>query len=144
MIHNISYRVFVYGTENEDRVREALKFLFPLSNPHKEIIEGYFKNPVLILHQKIVKKREIKDFIIILNKLDSSTKKRILNELFRKMDDKGNLFLRFGKQQAFLGKLKLVEHGDSIHVKMKIAAYPARRERAEEVVKEIFGGNDVL
>ena len=48
MIHNISYRVFVYGTENEEKVKEAVKTLFPNSHPETDTTEGYFKNPVLI------------------------------------------------------------------------------------------------
>lgn len=139
MIHNISYRVFVYGTENEEKVREAVKTLFPNSHPQVEATEGYFKNPVLILRDKIGKKRETKDFIKILQNLDSSTKKRILNELDIKMDEKGNLFLRFDKQRAYLGDLKIIEHGDAIHVKIKIAAYPAKKEKAMELAREIFG-----
>ncbi|WP_414469182.1 RNA-binding protein [Methanobacterium sp. ACI-7] len=139
MIHNISYRVFVYGTENEEKVREAIKTLFPNSHPETETTEGYFKNKVLILHDKITKKREIKDFIKVLNQLDSSAKKRVINELNNKMDDKGNLFLRFDKQRAYLGDLKIIEHGDAVHVKIKIAAYPAKKERAMELAKEIFG-----
>ncbi|MGB9938125.1 MAG: RNA-binding protein [Methanobacterium sp.] len=139
MIHNISYRVFVYGTENEEKVREAIKTLFPNSHPETEQIEGYFKNPVLILHDKITRKGEIKDFLKILDQLDSSAKKRIINELNNKMDDKGNLFLRFDKQRAYRGDLKVIEHGDAIHVKTKIAAYPAKKEKAMELAKEIFG-----
>jgi RNA binding exosome subunit len=139
MIHNISYRVFVYGTENEEKVREAIKTLFPNSHPQTETIEGYFKNPVLILHDKLRKKRETKEFIKILQNLDSSTKKRVLNELNNKMDEKGNLFLRFDKQRAYLGDLKIIEHGDAVHVKIKIAAYPAKKEKAMELAKEIFG-----
>jgi RNA binding exosome subunit len=139
MIHNISYRVFVYGTENEEKVREAIKTLFPNSHPQTETIEGYFKNPVLILHDKLSKKRETKEFIKILQNLDSSTKKRVLNELNNKMDDKGNLFLRFDKQRAYQGDLKIIEHGDAVHVKIKIAAYPAKKEKAMELAKEIFG-----
>jgi len=139
MIHNISYRVFVYGTENEEKVREAIQTLFPNSHPQIETIEGYFKNPVLILHDKIGKKREIRDFMKILETLNSSTKKRVLNELNNKMDDKGNLFLRFDKQRAYLGDLKIIEHGDAVHVKIKIAAYPAKKENAIEGAKEIFG-----
>lgn len=139
MIHNISYRVFVYGTENEEKVREAVKTLFPNSHPQVEATEGYFKNPVLILHDKIGKKRETKDFIKILQNLDSSTKMRILNELDKKMDEKGNLFLRFDKQRAYLGDLKIIEHGDAVHVKIKIAAYPAKKEKAMELAREIFG-----
>lgn len=139
MIHNISYRVFVYGTENEEKVREAIKTLFPNSHPQTENIEGYFKNPVLILHDKLGKKRETREFIKILQNLDSSTKKRVLNELNNKMDDKGNLFLRFDKQRAYRGDLKIIEHGDAVHVKIKIAAYPAKKEKAMELAKEIFG-----
>ncbi|BDZ70786.1 hypothetical protein GCM10025861_13030 [Methanobacterium petrolearium] len=54
------------------------------------------------------------------------------------MDDKGNLFLRFDKQCAYLGDLKMVEHGDALHLKLKIAAYPARKEIALEVAQKIF------
>jgi RNA binding exosome subunit len=131
--------VFVYGTENEEKVREAIKTLFPNSHPQTDTIEGYFKNPVLILHDKIGKKRETKEFIKILQNLDSSTKKRVLNELNNKMDEKGNLFLRFDKQRAYLGDLKIIEHGDAVHVKIKIAAYPAKKEKAMELAREIFG-----
>ena len=140
MIHNISYRVFVYGTENEEKVREAIKNLFPNSHPQKEIIEGYFKNPVLLLHDKVEKKREIKDFIKILENLDLYTKKRVINELYKKMDERGNLFLRFDKQRAYLGDFKIIEHGDAVHVKIKVAAYPAKKEKAMEVAMKIFGG----
>ena len=140
MIHNISYRVFVYGTENEEKVIEAIKTLFPNSHPQKEIIEGYFKNPVLLLHDKIDKNRFIKDFIKILENLDPSTKKRVINELNKKMDEKGNLFLRFDKQRAYQGNFKIIEHGDAVHVKIKIAAYPAKKENAMKEAMKIFGG----
>ena len=139
MIHNISYRVFVYGTENDEKVKEAIQTLFPNSHPQTDTTEGYFKNPVLILHDKITRKREIKEFVQILEQIDSSSKKQLLNQLENKMDERGNLFLRFDKQRAYLGDLKIIEHGDAIHVKINIAAYPAKKERAIELAKDIFG-----
>ena len=139
MIHNISYRTFVYGTENEEKVRKAVKTLFPNSSPQQEYIEGYYQNPVLILHDKIEKKREIKDFIVKMEHLPSSYRNKILDDLDRKMDDKGNLFLRFDKQKAYLDELEVVEHGDSIHVKIKIAAYPARKEQAMKIARKLWG-----
>ncbi len=138
MIHNISYRAFVYGTENEEKVKKAVETLFPNSSPLEEYTEGYYKNPVLILHHKIEKKREIKDFIQTLKDLPSPDKDKIRSDLDRKMDDKGNLFLRFDKQKAYLDELKVVEHGDSIHVKIKIAAYPARKENAMKLAKKLW------
>jgi len=138
MIHNLSYRVFVYGTENEEKVREAISNLLPSAPIEKEITEGYHHNTVVILQGKITKKREIKDFLEKLGTLKPSAKKRILRELENRMDERGNLFLRFDKQRAYLGDLKVVEHGDAIHLKLKIAAYPARKEEALKVARQIF------
>lgn len=138
MIHNLSYRAFVYGTENEEKVREAISNLLPSAHIEKEITEGYHHNTVVILQGKITKKREIKDFLEKLGTLKPSAKKRILRELENRMDERGNLFLRFDKQRAYLGDLKIVEHGDAIHLKLKIAAYPARKEEALKVARQIF------
>ena len=133
MIHNISYRVFVYGTESKEKVLESIKTLFPNSSPQCESTEGYYKNPVLILHNKIEKKKDIKDFVAKLSSMNDPAKKRIISQLEDKMDDNGNLFLRFDKQRAYLGDLKVVEHGDSIHIKVRIAAYPAKKKVAFEI-----------
>ncbi|CDG64652.1 MAG: RNA-binding protein [Methanobacterium sp.] len=138
MIHNLSYRAFVYGTENEEKVREAISNLLPSAPIEKEIIEGYYHNPVVILQGKITKKREIKIFLEKLSTLKPSAKKRILRELENRIDERGNFFLRFDKQRAYLGDLKVVEHGDAIHLKLKIAAYPARKEEALKVARQIF------
>jgi RNA binding exosome subunit len=139
MIHNLSYRAFVYGTENEEKVREAIHTLLPMAHPEKEIIEGYYNNPVLILHGKISKNNEVKVLQEKLQNLSPNDKKKIQKELHDRMDSKCNLFLRFDKQRAFLGDLKLVEHGDALHLKLKIAAYPAKKEEAIKVARQIFG-----
>lgn len=139
MIHNLSYRTFVYGTENKEKVKKAIQTLFPSSQPQETLTEGYYKNPVLILHHKIQKKSQIKDFIKILQEMRYPDKKRVLRDLDNKMDSKGNLFLRFDKQRAYLGQLKIAEHGDSIHVKIKMAAYPAKKEPALKLARELWG-----
>ena len=138
MIHNISYRAFVYGTENKEKVLESIKTLFPNSSPQCESTEGYYKNPVLILSSKIDNKNEIKDFVKKISTLKGPAKKKALHQLENKMDDFGNLFLRFDKQRAYLGDLKIVEHGDSIHLKIKIAAYPAKKKVALEIARKLF------
>ena len=138
MIHNISYRAFVYGTENGEKVLNSIKTLFPNSSPQCEATEGYYKNSVLILYNKIDKKREIKDFVEKLSTMNDPARKRILNRLEDKMDDDGNLYLRFDKQRAYLSDLKVVEHGDSIHLKIKIAAYPAKKKVAIEIARKLF------
>lgn len=77
MIHNISYRAFVYGTENKEKVLQSIKTLFPNSSPQCESTEGYYNNPVLILSNKIDEKNEIKDFVKKISTLKDPAKKKL-------------------------------------------------------------------
>lgn len=137
MIHNISYRTFVYTTEDEDKVTDAISYLFFNSLPEATIDEDHFNNEILVLSDKITKKRSIRDFIDFLNEnLSDEDKQTIKDELSRRIDDKGNLFLRFDKQEAVDENLKLTYSGNAIHTKIKIASYPSNKENAIKVAKE--------
>ncbi|MCI5867350.1 MAG: RNA-binding domain-containing protein [Methanosphaera sp.] len=137
MIHNISYRTFVYTTEDEDKVTDAISYLFFNSLPEATIDEDHFNNEILVLSDKITKKRSIREFIDFLNEnLSDADKETIKDELSRRIDDKGNLFLRFDKQEAVDENLKLTYSGNAIHTKIKIASYPSNKENAIKVAKE--------
>ena len=58
-----------------------------------------------------------------------------------KMDEKGNLFLRLSKEKALGEEWEILDGGDSIHLKIKIAAYPAKKEVAIKKISEIFPDN---
>lgn len=139
MIHNISYRTFVYSTEEEENVVKSLNYIFSEPSPVKTITEDHFGNKIFILSEKISKKRFTKDIVKFLNDNLSNDDKNIINdELSRRMDDKGNLFLRFDKQDAFDENLKLTYDGDAIHMRIKIASYPVSKKNAIIVAKKIF------
>ncbi|RAP49732.1 MAG: exosome protein [Methanosphaera sp. SHI613] len=139
MIHNISYRTFVYSTEDEENVTKSISYLFSQPSPVKTITEDHFGNRITILSEKISKKRFTKDIIKFLNEnLSEEDKCIIKDELSRRMDDKGNLFLRFDKQEAYDETLKLTYTGDAIHMRIKIASYPVSKENALAVAKDMF------
>ena len=54
------------------------------------------------------------------------------------MDEKGNLFLRLSKEKALDEEWEILDGGDSIHLKIKIAAYPAKKEVAIKKISEVF------
>lgn len=139
MIHNISYRTFVYGTEDEEKVMTAIGYLFSNSLPEKSISEDHFGNKIIVLTDKITKKRTNKEIIAFLNdNLSQEDKNIIKEELNRRMDEKGNLFLRFDKQLAYEQILKLTHSGDAIHLRIKIASYPVSKENATKVARKLF------
>lgn len=117
----------------------AIGYLFSNSLPEKSISEDHFGNKIIVLTDKITKKRTNRDIIAFLNDTLSQEDKNIIKEeLSRRMDEKGNLFLRFDKQLAYEQILKLTRSGNAIHVRIKIASYPVSKENAIKVAQKLF------
>lgn len=142
MIHNIRYRVFIYENEDKDEVLEALLNILPTAEPEVEEVEGLLEEKMLILTGTISKKRETKEFLnTLIEFIGEEQLVKLYNDLDRKMDEKGNLFLRLSKEKALEEEWEILDGGDSIHLKIKIAAYPAKKEVAIKKIAEIFPEN---
>ena len=134
MIHNIKFRAFVYKNESVDEISQAILNLLPEAEIEAEEAEGLLEDKILILTGVVSKKRYTKDFF---NKLLQSTDlEKLNNDLEQKMDEKGNWFLRFDKNDALDEKLTVLYKGDSIHLKVKIAEFPAKKQIAVDKVRE--------
>ena len=87
-------------------------------------------------------KRETKEFLnTLIESIGEDQLVKLYNDLDRKMDEKGNLFLRLSKEKALEEEWEILDGGDSIHLKIKIAAYPAKKEVAIKKISEIFPEN---
>lgn len=136
MIHNIRFREFVYEDEDLDELKQAILNIFPDAEVEIEEAEGLTENKILILTGVLNKKRDTKDFFNKLLALDSEVLDKLINDLDKKVDENGNLFLRLSKEDAIDEKITILDSGDSIHLKIKIAAYPAKKEVAIKNLKE--------
>lgn len=141
MIHNIRFREFVYESENLDELTQAIYNIFPDAEIESEDAEGLMEDKIIILSGVVDKKRQTKAFFNLLLELDQNQLDKLNNDLERKVDDKGNLFLRLSKEDAVDEKITIVDSGDSIHLKVKIAAYPAKKEIAIKKVREAIENN---
>ncbi len=61
---------------------------------------------------------------------------------WKRVDDDCTLYIRFNKQEAYLGKLMTTTKSDSILVRIKIKAYPARADKAIQVALSLLGEGD--
>ena len=134
MIHNIKFRAFVYENESIDEITQSILNILPEADIEAEEAEGLLEDKIIILSGVVSKKRYTKTFFKTL--MDSVDLEKLNDDLERKIDEKGNWFLRFDKADAIDEKLTVKDSGDSIHLKIKIAAYPARKEIAVEKVRE--------
>ena len=139
MIHNIKFRAFVYENESIDDISQAILNILPEAEIEAEEAEGLLEDRIIILSGIVSKKRYTKTFFNTL--LESVDLDKLNNDLERKMDDKGNWFLRFDKTDALDEKWTVLDKGDAIHLKVKIAAFPAKKEIAVEKVREAIQGD---
>ena len=121
-ISSAEVSVFSYSTEDEAKVRRAMLNILP-----KELGEGVsFSSQALRGHYKdriIVLKAELKSGAWafahhLMAHLSPVDRRRLLDELDRRMDRSGNLYLRLNKQEAFLGHIEIGE-SDPIWIKLK-------------------------
>ena len=134
MIHNIKFRAFVYEDESADEISQAILNILPEAEIEAEDAEGMLEDKIIILSGTVSKRRYTKTFFNTL--LEWTDLDKLNDDLERKIDDKGNWFLRFDKKDALDEKWTILDSGDSIHLKIKIAAYPAKKEIAVEKIRE--------
>lgn len=134
MIHNIKFRAFVYENEDVDEISQAILNILPEAEIEAEEAEGILEDKIIILSGTVSKKRYTKTFFNTL--LNWTDLEKLNDDLERKMDEKGNWFLRFDKEDALDEKWTILDSGDSIHLKIKIAAYPAKKQIAVDKVRE--------
>ncbi len=130
MFHHMHFRTISHATEDLAKVEKAFEFITGRNDFSITKATGYHGNEIIILELEISGKREIREFWRRM-KMYGITEEivAILPEI---VDDEGNLYVRFDKQEAYLGNVALAYHGDVIAMKGKIESYPAKKDKAME------------
>lgn len=118
----IDVRVFSHATEDQTKVETATKNLFPPELTEelvfqKNALSGHHSNPIIMLTAQLKDRKLLPSALQKLGASLSALDKEQLNEEIKLHLEKGNLYLRFDKQAAFMGQPKLAQN-DPIHVKV--------------------------
>ncbi|MFZ3383032.1 MAG: RNA-binding domain-containing protein [Candidatus Methanoperedens sp.] len=137
-IHYITFRASVHATESDDRVKTALSLFLFNSKINETQTEGHFGNPITLL-QGQVRGKDYKRFIDLLkSSLPEYELEKLRNERCERIDEECCLHIRFDKQAAFEGKIRLATTADTITAKIKLKAYPANYENAIVAAEALF------
>ncbi len=141
--HHIRLNTFVHATEDEDKVLEAIKTFIPDGIDDEDILfrvdetTGFFGNPIKVINVEIKRSKAVKMFLKHFKEiLDENAKEYILKNLDEKVDEEGTLYVRFNKQKAYLGNVEIDEGADVIQLKIKVKAFPMRKETVVKAVRE--------
>jgi len=141
----LNLRVRTFALEGEaEKVAEAFERFLPaktevlVEDLDPETDGGVFTHPLKSVTAKITQPKVCKDFLMkAFSSLTDSEKSKVVRELPHRVDDKCNFYLRFSKADFIDGRLKISEL-DAVQFKVKVAAYPAKKEIAVKVLKEFL------
>ncbi len=118
----IDIRVFSHATEDPDKVQTAVRNLLPAELAQTLIFEktsctGHHGNLIILFTSKLTDKKLLPKTLEKFGQELGALDKEQLNREIKLHLEKGNLYLRFDKQSAFLGALKFSQN-DPIHIKI--------------------------
>ena len=136
LVREVEVSAFSHATEDEDKVEKAMKNLLPEENRDlwltRRTLKGYHGDPITIVTGKIRTKKGATGVLRrVVQELSSLDQQRILDELEERLDDGGNLHIRLDKQNAYLGKARLLET-DPVKMKFRLRL-PHGKDRSEYV-----------
>ncbi|ASJ09970.1 hypothetical protein A3L12_00980 [Thermococcus sp. P6] len=144
--HHVRITTFIHATEDEEKVLEALETFIPEGieddvNVEVEETTGFFGNPIKVVNVEIKRSKAVRKFLDYFKELlDGESRRYILDNLEEKVDEEGTLYVRFNKQKAYLGEPEIDEGGDTIQVKIKVKAFPMRKESVVKALREWLEG----
>lgn len=143
--HNVRIEVFAYDEERED-IKNSLLSLCP-ETVLDDIYEGKLRIEEHVMKGKREEEKDITIYRLHLEKRKDSTAfvkqlfgklndENIENKLFKRIDENCKCYIRLDKESLLKGEYKLIYGGDCFHIKIALAAFPKKRKKAQELLKE--------
>jgi RNA-binding protein len=145
LIHSIQITILEKNEENLEGIHDIFFHLFPIDFKKEQIdikhekLEGLEQKIIHSFSLITTKQRHNKILSeSILSKINKETKKQLLNQLDSRLDDEGNFYIRFDKQELFHESFQLTDSGNCIHIKIKLAAFPAKKEQFKKSIETLI------
>jgi len=142
--NNACIRVFCKEDEDKKLVIEKIKLLLPFDLEKEKIklewqrAEGFDRKRMHVIKAALTKNRYVNAFIQnLLDKLGDG-KKTLLEQLDSRLDNDLNFFMRLDKDMLTKGKFVLTDSGNCYHIRINIASFPKKREKAVAVLKGLL------
>jgi len=130
----ITVRVFAHATEDQEKVLAAVRNTLPKELAESAIFEqtnltGHHGNLIMLFEAQFADRKVLPAALEKIGSGLTALDRETLSSEVRLHLEKGNLFLRFDKQRAFLGELRF-SLNDSIHFKIHF-----RNRTVEEIIE---------
>jgi RNA binding exosome subunit len=125
---SVNLSAIAHATEDIGKVEQALRYLgdsvhITSVDIARRYMKGHHGNLIATVSAKLPSKEISRETLTVLfSCLSESDRRYLSDDLTNCIDEEGNLYLRFDKQEAYLGRLSL-HQSDPIRMKLK---FPSR------------------
>ncbi len=146
LLNNAKISVFIREGEDEEALTQILKSFIPLNIEEEKIdvkktnATGFGDKKIIIAEINLEKERHNKEFLRHLNDFLSEEQKKLLKrQAESRLDESFNFFIRVDKEKILNeNKVEITDGGNCFHIKMNIACFPRKQEKAMEIIQNIF------
>ena len=143
--HRVELSVFVHQGEDAEKIKKTLIALVHLDFEKEKLAvkeqkaAGFQKKQILIFSIILSKEKHTNTFLeALLNRLTKEQKEQLSIQKESRLDEELNFFIRLDKLQMLEGKTEITDSGNCFHIKIHIAAFPAKRQQALEVIDKLL------
>lgn len=131
-VDSISIQTLCHATEEEERVLEAVQRLYPAFKKRKA--RGYFKNPIYFFEAHITTRKKVQPVLAL---LEEKVAPQLKGDLHRRVDGKGNIYIRLDKQELYKGNYLLKDSGE-VKIVIHMKYYPSKEKDVVQHAEGIF------
>lgn len=144
-IHSIRIKVFSKPEDDEEKIKAVFPALIPFDLEKEKIelktetVTGAMEQKINIFQVILQKQRHTQDFFkYLMSKLGEEQKNTLLTQKESRTDENSDFFIRLDKDKLLNGEYLLTDSGNCFHIKIAIAAFPARKETALKIIDKLF------
>jgi RNA binding exosome subunit len=145
--HRISMRVFCKEEDDEKRIVEVTRSLYPFNLEEQKLklscttAEGFDHRKIKIFTVELDKDRHTNAFFDhFRSKLTGEQISLLISQLESRLDLGLNFYIRLGKGKLLDGEYEITDSGNCFHFTFLIAAYPHKRDIAIDILKNLLLG----
>ncbi len=140
-VYHVQLETIIHATEDPEKVKSAVLNLIPPELREKvgweeTPLEGHYGNPIILLKAEFSGEDSRKLMKWLAGNLGQLDKELLKSKLDLHYNRAGILYLRFSKQQAYLGRLELAEGEDVIKVRFSISLPKRNLAALRKLLKE--------
>ena len=144
LVNNIVLSVFCKEDEDYDAIKAKVIGFFPFDVMDMELVaekkaQGFNEKIIRQMFIVLKKQAHIKEFLETLNeKLGVTQRKKLLAQKESRFSEDFDFFIRLDKKKFMEDKFKLTDSGNCVHIKINIAAFPRKKEKAYKNIDKLF------